>query len=508
MKFFQWKKSEVLESIWKNHEERMALLSEKISWQMEKVEWQMKQLERKLEGIYDPRDDSLGKEETFNEKLEFIEDFTEKFQDLFQGFSLKLEELEKQREDFKEERELYEGMLAHHLKEIERQNISLGQQVQGLVENIERLENKESTLKSEVASISSHTSAIEDQNQKILRFFFKYGQDMERGFQGVDSQLKNLKEWQISYDEEKRGKAKVERDIGKYRNDLILLVDGIDHLLAKLDGEDSKSWGRLLKQWNQQLLETLRDMGATEMNLLGSTFSPKLAESVETTPPSSKDHVPYEVVEVIKRGFIFDDGSLLRKAQVITVEEEVLKVEEEEKRTGTGLFLVNKEGQEVSLKEKRQEFRVRIEEEKSEASPLKEGEKERGEEAFLVEESKEEKDEEISYKKEGVFGECKEEVDGAKALELRGGRFLPVEVLEEREVSLASDEKEEVQESQKEEEGLERERGLQEEDKEVSLTSEEKEEVLEEKEKEEKEKNEDLYLDGDVPTIDHRSWWS
>ena len=39
--------------------------------------------------------------------------------------------------------------------------------------------------------------------------------------------------------------------------------------------------------------------------------------------------MPYEVVDVIERGFIFEDGTLLRKAKVITIEEENNKENEE-----------------------------------------------------------------------------------------------------------------------------------------------------------------------------------
>jgi len=37
---------------------------------------------------------------------------------------------------------------------------------------------------------------------------------------------------------------------------------------------------------------------------------------------STRIPLPYEVAEVVKRGFIDNDGRLLRKAQVITYEED------------------------------------------------------------------------------------------------------------------------------------------------------------------------------------------
>ncbi|MNC72099.1 hypothetical protein D3C75_1231090 [compost metagenome] len=58
--------------------------------------------------------------------------------------------------------------------------------------------------------------------------------------------------------------------------------------------------------------------------MLGNVFDPSLCEAVGTIPmsPDSGSAVPYEVMSVLRRGYRLEDGSLYRKAQVITLMKE------------------------------------------------------------------------------------------------------------------------------------------------------------------------------------------
>lgn len=40
--------------------------------------------------------------------------------------------------------------------------------------------------------------------------------------------------------------------------------------------------------------------------------------------------MPYEVIDVLQRGFMLEDGTLLRKAEVITIEEKEQGVDHEQ----------------------------------------------------------------------------------------------------------------------------------------------------------------------------------
>jgi len=66
---------------------------------------------------------------------------------------------------------------------------------------------------------------------------------------------------------------------------------------------------------------------------VGTSFNPTLAESIGTvvrqpvrTGTTEEELVrvllSYEIAEVVKRGFVYENGALLRKAQVITYQED------------------------------------------------------------------------------------------------------------------------------------------------------------------------------------------
>lgn len=89
----------------------------------------------------------------------------------------------------------------------------------------------------------------------------------------------------------------------------------------------------LLEQWAGQIVIALARAGIHETEHLGRSFDPEWAESIGTAAPvpreaiavsgdgQDRSYVPYEVVEVVRRGFVGNDGRLLRKARVITVRE-------------------------------------------------------------------------------------------------------------------------------------------------------------------------------------------
>lgn len=121
---------------------------------------------------------------------------------------------------------------------------------------------------------------------------------------------------------------------------LIRWLDDIDHVRAGLATDAQDTWDILLDQWAEQLLAMLASIGIHELNLCGTVFDPNFAESCGTVAPhqligneeeieeeveeadSNNSFAPYEIMEVIKRGYIYSDGHILRKAQVITLKEE------------------------------------------------------------------------------------------------------------------------------------------------------------------------------------------
>lgn len=105
-----------------------------------------------------------------------------------------------------------------------------------------------------------------------------------------------------------------------------------DMASSQLIGEDQVAWKKILQQWSNQIIERLDMLGIQELKVIGTSFDPTLAESIAAI--SKQDAVlkyreftaqtffPYQIVEVLKRGFIRKNGTLVRKAQVITLEKD------------------------------------------------------------------------------------------------------------------------------------------------------------------------------------------
>ncbi len=103
---------------------------------------------------------------------------------------------------------------------------------------------------------------------------------------------------------------------------MISWLDDLDLLTHESQGMPS-SWSQLVERWSKQILEALAANGISELVVLRKAFDPKKCEALGST----KDEVgqPYEVVKVLRRGYIQEDR-VYRKAQVIVVsndEEEI-----------------------------------------------------------------------------------------------------------------------------------------------------------------------------------------
>lgn len=66
-----------------------------------------------------------------------------------------------------------------------------------------------------------------------------------------------------------------------------------------------------LKMIKDELINNIRASGFEELNILGRTFDPNLAEAIEVVEGKEDD----KVVEVLRKGYIFK-GRLVRPAQV------------------------------------------------------------------------------------------------------------------------------------------------------------------------------------------------
>lgn len=185
-----------------------------------------------------------------------------------------------------------------------------------------------------IKQLNEQLNQIGDQVNKFARIQYKMGQELQSKMERLNTGLEALEQRQTTYDRDLKNLNSLKYQIEYLTEVLINRLDDIDLLYARLKGEGQETWQKLLEQWAFQLLEALGQIGICELNLTGSSFDPRLAESIGTVnrntvfteslePGDGRAAVPYQIVEVVKRGFIYNDGRLLRKAQVITLQEVV-----------------------------------------------------------------------------------------------------------------------------------------------------------------------------------------
>jgi molecular chaperone GrpE (heat shock protein) len=161
--------------------------------------------------------------------------------------------------------------------------------------------------------------AIQEHIGKLGRLHYKHSQEVQGRLEQITERLDKVVSEQEQRTAERQCSERLERQLQGTTEQLIAWLDDLDAALVRLQGEEA--WRSLLQQWRSQLKRTLTTADIHELQVLGTSFDPRWCESVGTTPPTPEaSTVPYEIMEVVKRGFVTGDGKLLRKSQVITLE--------------------------------------------------------------------------------------------------------------------------------------------------------------------------------------------
>jgi molecular chaperone GrpE (heat shock protein) len=194
--------------------------------------------------------------------------------------------------------------------------------------------NHHLTLLNQQATANSEQMVeISDQVRKLGRLQYKSGQEVQGKLEGLNKRLEGVQQWQDTYSLDKSRLDSLEQQIGQVSEILLVWLDDFDLLASNLREQGQVGWLKLLDTWTQQVLQALRIHGIIEIQLVGTSFNPILAEAIGTVARTSlstaqkeatqtgRVSVSYEVAEVVKRGFTYQDGSLIRKAQVITYQE-------------------------------------------------------------------------------------------------------------------------------------------------------------------------------------------
>lgn len=183
--------------------------------------------------------------------------------------------------------------------------------------------------------LQAQCTQLEEQVTKLSRVQYKSSKDIQGKIDDLYGAIfdKGQQEQQDLQQQLVTSQARLEGTI----QFLMQRLDELDLIRAKsVAGEHA--WLEMIEQWIQQILRQLQQLGVVELRMLGESFDSKIAEAlstvslqeVQTSYPhfQVQAHIPYQVVEVLKRGFTLEDGVLVRKAQVITIEGENFYVEQ------------------------------------------------------------------------------------------------------------------------------------------------------------------------------------
>ena len=187
-------------------------------------------------------------------------------------------------------------------------------------------------LNQQVSGSLEQMTEIGDQIRKLGRLQYKSGQDVQGKFEGLNTRLDAMQQWQDAYTIDKSQLDTLEQQNGQVSEILLVWLDDLDLLATSLREQGQEGWLKLLGSWTNQALQALQINGICEMQLVGTSFNPTVAESIGTVVRRSsrtdaieeetvRFFLPYEIAEVVRRGFIYHDGRLLRKAHVITYQE-------------------------------------------------------------------------------------------------------------------------------------------------------------------------------------------
>ncbi|SFQ99064.1 nucleotide exchange factor GrpE [Desulfoscipio geothermicus] len=209
-----------------------------------------------------------------------------------------------------------------------------------------RLDNLEAFLKSSQQQVyhidgqlvqnAGQLTETAAQVQKLARLHYKTGQETQSKLDRLMTGIKKVQQWQEQYLQETVQLQLKEKQITALAEAVMKQLDDIDYIRRVLKDElqdDARdNWRQMLEQWAVRLVQALAEAGILEIDLYGKSFDPRWAEAIATvtraealkmcTDTDADALLPYQVVEVTRRGFVTPEGRILRKAQVITVQEE------------------------------------------------------------------------------------------------------------------------------------------------------------------------------------------
>lgn len=203
--------------------------------------------------------------------------------------------------------------------------------------NFPFLSNKQKNKAKEISSIELLQQQVNDLQENILGMtdkIAKLSRHQVKNSKNIEEKVDHFQTVivrQTEHDKLLRENDQLEGRQSHLIETIMTMLDEIDHVSSGIRGED-QAWNDMYRQWSESLVTNLEKAGVFESDMLGKSFDPHLSESIKTVAKAELDVEPtvaYQVVAILKRGFVDAQGKLLRKAHVITVEEDLYEANRE-----------------------------------------------------------------------------------------------------------------------------------------------------------------------------------
>lgn len=202
------------------------------------------------------------------------------------------------------------------------EKVVLKEEVSEIIRKSNKIEESIHRFEDKLEVINQQLENNEASIQKSLRLEYKSSQEILMKLNQLNDGINKTIEYSERYIDSEQEKDKLIKEKSFILQRTIQWLDDIDLICDKINGQDQKYWIQLLQRWQKQIIKSLEALKIYEIDIMGKTFNHEIAESISTKKKEgNKDYLAYEVVDVLQRGFILEDGALLRKAKVITIEE-------------------------------------------------------------------------------------------------------------------------------------------------------------------------------------------
>ncbi len=188
-----------------------------------------------------------------------------------------------------------------------------------------RLFRRKDKLEEKFIELQETMEENTEQVKKLTRMQYKTGQQFTKEQTRLEQKINDLR---ATANKRETGHC---HHVQAVVPEIVQWLDDIDRVRAGLGKGEQDNWDRLLLYWANRLKKMLDYFGFYELEVRGKPFDPAVAKSVKTIGRAElellknnfdRDPVNYEVLEVIKRGYVDGNGRLFRKAEVITLAEE------------------------------------------------------------------------------------------------------------------------------------------------------------------------------------------